>query len=509
MENSIGELLPASARKHGARPALIFGNRCFSYRDLDLLTNRFSNALRHLGISPGDRVSLYASNSWQWIVSYYGILKLGAVVNPLNMMLTPTEAEYAINDCQAKAVVTSSDKASSLIGCESRTNVQHIISFGGPETGLHSFDALLEQASADFTVPEIEQSTLSTIAYTSGTTGHPKGAMLSHRSVLLNTALTSVMHVRHQFDVIVSALPCAHVYGNVVMNSAFACGALLILHERFSEKEVLHSIQTHRATLFEGVPTMYMYLLNFPGLKDYDLSSLKRCTVGGQTMPRAKMEQVESEFGCPLIELWGMTEIGGLGTTQTLYGPRKHGSIGIPLPHIEAKIDMSNVGADQPDNPVIGELLIRGGITMQGYFNNPKATAEVFTEDGWLRTGDLGYVDEEGFIFLVDRAKDMIITGGFNIYPAELERIIAGHPSVAMAAVGAIKDEFKGELAKAYVVLAHGKGATEADIIEHCRACMAPYKVPRSIQFVKDLPKTSTGKIMRRELERFAGKVNE
>jgi long-chain acyl-CoA synthetase len=294
------------------------------------------------------------------------------------------------------------------------------------------------------------------------------------------------------------------VYGNVVMNSTFACGARLVLHERFSEYEVLQSIATYRATLFEGVPTMYMYLLNFPALAQFDLRSLTRCTVGGQTMPRAKMEQVELALGCPLIELWGMTELAGLGATQTLYGPRKHGSIGIALPHTATKIDSSGHARASDGEPQVGELLVRGGITMMGYYNNPAATAEVLGADGWLRTGDLGYEDSDGFIFLVDRAKDLIIAGGFNIYPAELERVIAGHPAVAMVAVGGIKDELKGELPKAYIVLSQGKSATASEIIEFCRTQLASYKVPRHVQFVNDLPKTSTGKVMRRRLEESA-----
>jgi long-chain acyl-CoA synthetase len=506
MESSIGKMFETAALANGDRPALTCGDRHFSYQELNALVNRFANALQSLGVEPGQRVSLYAPNSWQWIVSYYGILKVGAVVNPLNMMLTPKEAEYAVRDCQASVVVTSADKAGPLAVVLAPGLVRHLISFGEGGAGILGFDTLLDGASAGFSAIDRAATELSTIAYTSGTTGHPKGAMLSHLAVLLNTAMTAVMHTRHEGDIVVSALPCAHVYGNVVMNSTFACGGRLVLHERFSESEVLQSIDTYRATLFEGVPTMYMYLLNHPSLGHYDLRSLKRCTVGGQTMPRAKMEQVEQAFGCPLIELWGMTELGGLGATQTLYGPRKHGSIGIALPHTEAKIDVSgHAGADE-GQPQVGELLVRGGITMMGYFNNPAATAEVLGDDGWLRTGDLGYQDRDGFIFLVDRAKDLIITGGFNIYPAELERVIAAHPAVALVAVGGIKDEFKGELAKAYVVLANGKTATEDEIIEFCRSQLAPYKVPRTVQFVRDLPKTSTGKVMRRVLEESAAR---
>jgi long-chain acyl-CoA synthetase len=504
METSIGKMFEVAALVNGERPALTFNDQHFSYSELNALVNRFANTLQRLGVEPGQRVSLYGTNSWQWIVSYYAILKVGAVVNPLNMMLTPKEAEYAIKDCQASVVVASAEKAGPLAAVLAPGLVRHLISFGAGTVGILGFDALLDGASADFSTVDRSVTDLSTIAYTSGTTGHPKGAMLSHRAVLLNTAMTAMMHTRHGGDIVVSALPCAHVYGNVVMNSTFACGAHLVLHERFSENEVLHSIATYRATLFEGVPTMYMYLLNFPSLGQFDLRSLKRCTVGGQTMPRAKMEQVEQAFGCPLIELWGMTELAGLGATQTLYGPHKHGSIGIALPHTEAKIDTSGHTIAPEGQPQVGELVVRGGTTMMGYYNNPAATAEVLSADGWLRTGDLGYEDSDGFIFLVDRAKDLIITGGFNIYPAELERVIAAHPAVALVAVGGIKDELKGELAKAYVVLANGKSATESEIIEFCRTQLASYKVPRHVQFVHDLPKTSTGKVMRRLLEESA-----
>jgi long-chain acyl-CoA synthetase len=342
------------------------------------------------------------------------------------------------------------------------------------------------------------------MGYTSGTTGHPKGAMLSHRAIAMNVALTAVMHVRTAADVVVSALPCAHVYGNVVMNGALAYGSTLVLHKAFNEQAVLESIQRHKATMLEGVPTMYMYLLNSPELGRYDLSSLTRCTVGGQTMPVAKMQQVEQTFGCPLIELWGMTELGGLGTTHTAYGPHTLGSIGVPLPHVEARI--ARVGEPTATQPAgeVGELMIRGPIVMKGYYGRDEATRETIEPDGWLHTGDLAYQDKDGNIFIVDRAKDMIITGGYNIYPAELERVIAQHPSVAMVAVGGLPDEMRGELAVAYVVPAQGRTVDGDEIIAFCRQQLAAYKVPRAVKVVADLPKTSTGKIMRRELKKLA-----
>jgi long-chain acyl-CoA synthetase len=273
-----------------------------------------------------------------------------------------------------------------------------------------------------------------------------------------------------------------------------------VLIPRFSEPEVLQAIQDHRATMVDGVPTMYMYLLAHRDLDKYDLSSLTRCTVGGQTMPVAKMQEVEARFGCPLVELWGMTEISGLGTTHPVYGENRHGSIGIPLPYVECRIADVEQASVTVDRDVVGELMVRGPIVMQGYYGNERATRETIEPDGWLHTGDLARMDAGGYIWIVDRKKDMILTGGYNVYPAELERVIAAHASVAMVAVGSQPDEFRGEIAKAYIVLKPGASPDPDGIMALCRQELAAYKVPRQIQFVADLPKTSTGKIMRREL---------
>jgi len=284
------------------------------------------------------------------------------------------------------------------------------------------------------------------------------------------------------------------------MNGAFMCGMTLVLLERFNEAEALSAIQAHRATMFEGVPTMYMYLLNCPELENYNLSSLTRCTVGGQTMPISKMQEVEERFDCPLLELWGMTEIAGLGTTHPFYGLNRHGSIGIPLPYVETRIATERA-SQSLDHDEVGELMVRGPIVMQGYYANERATRETVEPDGWLHTGDLARKDAEGYIHVVDRKKDMILTAGYNVYPAELERVIAAHPAVAMVAVGGQPDEVKGEIAKAYIVLKAGARVDEQGVLSFCRERLAAYKVPRQVQFVADLPKTSTGKIMRRHLK--------
>ncbi|HXQ42739.1 MAG TPA: AMP-binding protein, partial [Candidatus Udaeobacter sp.] len=327
MLDTLGQVLPHAARRFGAKTALVAGDRRFSFAELDSLTGSLASGLVKLGVRPGDRVTLYAGNCWEWIVSYYGTLKTGAVINPVNVMLTPAEVAYVTRDCGARALIGSPDKIGPALeaGVSGLTTVVF-----GRETipGTTPFDELTAGPAA-FEPVAVRPEATSTIGYTSGTTGHPKGAMQSHRAVMLNGTMTAQMHLKTAADTVVSALPCPHVYGNIVFNGAMLCGQTLVMHPRFDAAEILSSIESHKATIFEGVPTMYMYMLAHPELARYDLASLTRCTVGGQTMPKAKMEEVERRFGCPLIELWGMTELAGLGTTFPSYGPRKLGSIGI------------------------------------------------------------------------------------------------------------------------------------------------------------------------------------
>ncbi|MBI3376636.1 MAG: AMP-binding protein [Betaproteobacteria bacterium] len=501
MLNTLGEVLPRAAALFGDKTALIFEGRAYSFNALDSLTNRFANGLQALGVEPGNRVSIYSGNALEWIASYHAALKCGAVVNPINVMLTPDEVRFVTNDCGARIIVAPLDKADALLSIKRDTPLEHVVVFGGSIAGSQSFDDLVARGQERFQPIKRLPADLSTIGYTSGTTGHPKGAMLSHRAVVLNSAMTANLHARTAADTVVTALPCAHVYGNVVMNGALLTGMTLVLMPRFDPVVALGLIEQHRATMFEGVPTMYMYMLNEPAIERHHLATLTRCTVGGQAMPVAKMEEAETRFGCPLLELWGMTEIAGLGTTHPVYGFNRHGSIGVPLPYVECRI----AAVDDPGRSLapedVGELMVRGPIVMQGYFGNDRATTETIEPDGWMHTGDLARRDAEGYFYVVDRKKDMIITGGFNIYPAELERVIAAHPAVAMVAVGSQPDPLKGELAKAYVVPKTGASKDAESILMHCREHLAAYKVPRMIQFVDDLPKTSTGKVMRRELK--------
>jgi long-chain acyl-CoA synthetase len=495
----LGMVLPTAAAKYGDKTALIVPERAFSFRELDGLSNAVATSLVKLGVAPGDRVTLYAPNSWEWLVSYYGSLKTGAVINPINVMLTPAEVAYITRDCGAKVLIGSRDKLGPAL--EAGVTGLTTIAFGTePVAGAIAFDELVSKP-APFEPVAIDPGRLSTIGYTSGTTGHPKGAMQSHRAVIFNGAMTAQMHGKTAADTVVTALPCPHVYGNVVFNGAMMYGLTLALHSRFDAAEVLGSIQSHRATMFEAVPTMYMYMLAHPDLERFDLSTLSRCTVGGQTMPVAKMQEVEQRFRCPLIELWGMTEIAGLGATFPSYGRHTLGSIGIALPYCEAKIASVDDATVSLPAGEVGELMIKGPIVMMGYYGNAAATRETIEPDGWLHTGDLASIDDIGQIFVVDRKKDMINTAGFKVFPAEIERVIAGHPAVAMVAVGSQPDDIKGEIAKAYVVLKPGTEIAAAAILDLCREQLAAYKVPRAVQFVADLPKTSTGKIMRRQLK--------
>jgi long-chain acyl-CoA synthetase len=324
--------------------------------------------------------------------------------------------------------------------------------------------------------------------------------MLSERAVLLNPALMGTMHVRTDRDLVVTALPAPHVYGNIVITSLFMAGGTVALMERFDPEQALVWIARHRATMFEGVPAMFLTMLAHPALGRQDLSSLTRCTVGGQTIAAASMAAWEERSGATLIEVWGMTELAGVGTTHPLYAPNVHGSIGVALPGVEVRVAAFDDHTKSAKPGESGELMVRGPLVMQGYYGNEKATRETIEPDGWMHTGDVAIADDAGYFRIVDRRKDMIITAGYNVYPAEIERVLVTHPAVALVAVGPVVDPVKGELARAYVVLKPGAAAKEAELIDFCRPHLAPYKLPRSVTFVVDLPKTSTGKIMRREL---------
>jgi long-chain acyl-CoA synthetase len=312
---------------------------------------------------------------------------------------------------------------------------------------------------------------------------------------------TVLMAARGPGDRVINALPLAHVYGSCVFNAAMLAGSALIMIPRFNETAVLSAIAEHRATLMDGVPTAYYYMLAHQDFEKFDLSSLTRCWVGGQTLPAAKSIEFTARTGCPVHEVWGMTELAGVASANPSVGPSKPGTIGIAYPGNAMRI----VDIDDPGKVLgpgeRGELMFSGPMVMDGYYGNQKGTRAAIEPDGWLHSGDIATVDEDGYFTIVDRKKDMILTAGFNVYPAELERVLCMHPGVALAAVTGVPDEAKGELAKAYIVANAGSNVTREALLKHCREHLAAYKIPRAVQFVNQVPMTSSGKVMRRLLK--------
>jgi long-chain acyl-CoA synthetase len=502
MITTLAEILPNAARKHADRAALIVENRRFSFHELDALSNRVANGLIASGVNPGDRVTLFGPNCWEWLVSYYGIAKTGAVLNPINVMLTPEEVRYAVTDSGARAVVASSDKGGALVDMVGVEGLSEVVLWGDARVaGASMLSDWLHLGKPYFTPLPRKPADLAAICYTSGTTGFPKGAMQSHRAVIGAAVGTALMAARTSHDRVINALPLSHVYGSCVFNAAMMAGSTLILIPRFSELAVLGAIAEHRATLMDGVPTAYYYLLAHADFEKYDLSSLTRCWVGGQTLPAAKSLEFTARTGCPVHEVWGMTELAGAAAANPVYGQNKPGTIGVAFPgNVFRVVDIEDAEKEMPRGER-GELMFYGPLVMDGYYNNPKGSNETLRPDGWLHTGDIATMDEDGYATIVDRKKDMILTAGFNVYPAEIERVLCMHPAVALAAVGGLPDEVKGELAKAYVILKFGAEVSRAALATHCREHLAAYKVPRGIQFVTAVPTTASGKIMRRMLK--------
>lgn len=503
-----GQILPFAAARHPEKVGLVVGDRRLTYRELDRLSDDVATSLRHRGIGAGDVVSLYGQNSWEWIVSYHGALKAGAVINPVNVMLTGPELSYVLGDCNAKVVFAGPGQVQTAAGALATvSSVELFCVFDtagdapAPQTAVPWTEFLAPARGMPAApTPEVAPKDLCCIGYTSGTTGHPKGAMQTHQAVLLNCALTATMHGRRDDDIVVTALPAAHVYGNVAINSTFLAGGTVVLMERFDAGQALHLIATENATIFEGVPAMYSMMLADPTFETAPLSSLRKSTIGGQTFSPSLAERWLSRVAGPMLELWGMTEIAGLGTTHSVYAPPVPGSIGVSLPGIEIKIAPMDGSTGDVPTGTPGELVVRGPLVMTGYFGRPDATAEVLSPDGWLRTGDVAYMDDTGHYFVVDRLKDMILTAGYNVYPAEIERVISAHPQVTMVAVGKRPDEVKGEVAVAYIVTPPDSNLDSASILEYCREHLAAYKRPREVVFVDALPTTSSGKLMRRKL---------
>lgn len=497
---TIGSMLDGVARYEPDSIAVMFGDRRITYRDLNREVNKLAHGLQTKGIRRGDRVMLFMQNSLSLITVYFAILRAGASVLPLNVMLRHREISHIGADTAAVAIVADEELWRRECSVrETLPDLKHIIVHGSAE---NEGEQSLAQVTSDLTGPvesEVELDDIASIIYTSGTTGQPKGATQTHRSILSNVQGCVTRNKFSREDRLLCALPLFNNFAvNVVMMSSIYSAATLVVIDRFEARKVLDEIRLRQCTYFAGTPTMFAYLLQEydPG-KD-NVSSLRLTSSGGAHCPASLAREVESVFGTVHLDGYGQTEGCGFTTLNPLVGVRKEHSVGIPISNIQLKI-VSDDDRELPPGE-IGEIIEKGdAFSVHRYWNRPEINREVY-RNGWFHSGDLGYVDEHGYLFVIDRKQDLIITGGANIYPAEVETVLHTHPKVAMAAVVGVPDALKGELAKAFIVLKKGQSATEAEIIEFARDRMAKYKAPRLVEFVESLPQGPTGKILKREL---------
>ena len=514
---NLAVLLEDSAREVPGRTAIIFEGTTLSYAEVNAAANQIANGLAQAGIQKGDKVALSCPNVPYFPIVYNGILKAGGVVMPLNILLKPREIAYHLHDGDAKAYFCFEGMPDLPMGEHGFTAFQEVDSCehfflmtanttdstaASPIEGAKTLAMLMQDQPTTFETVATSPDDTAIILYTSGTTGQSKGAELSHSNMLLNARLSDTMYPRADDDVHLVTLPLFHSFGQTVqLNSGLYNRATLVMLPRFTPDTALRLMDQENVTFFAGVPTMYWAMLNYPGANNYDLEKIARnlriCISGGSAMPVEVMRAFEEKFKVKILEGYGLSETSPVATFNRLDRPNKPGSIGLPVWGVSVRI------VDGNDNDVgtneVGEIVIRGHNVMKGYYRRPEATAQAF-RNGWFHTGDVGRWDEEGYIYIVDRVKDMIIRGGFNVYPREIEEVLMTHPAVSLAAVVGVPHPRHGEEVKAYIILKEGAELTEVDLVTWSKENMADYKYPRHIEFRTALPMTATGKILKQEL---------
>ena len=520
--------LESAARRFPRQRAVIFYDHALTYRELNDATNRFANALIELGVRKGDRVALLLPNSPQMLIAYYGALKAGAIAVSLNPLFNADELELQLKDSGAETIVTlslfyklvQSVRAQTALARVIVTNIKEYFSplrralftmvreareghriVLRDEPGAYALQALLARASPLAPDVPVAADEVAIIQYSSGTTDAPKGVMLSHANLVANT-----VQVRHWIpdiaegrETILGVLPFSHSYGmTTCMNFGVSIAATLILLPTFSTREVLEVAARYRPSLFPGVPGMYVAINNYPNVRRFGLHSIRACVSGAAPLPLEVQEAFERLTRGKLVEGYGLTEAGPITHANPIYGQRKTGTIGIPLPDTDAKIVDLQSGKDL-DAGEIGELAVRGPQVMRGYWNHAEETAQVI-RGGWLYTGDLARMDSDGYFQIIDRKKDMILAGTYNVYPRDVEEVLYEHPKVFEVAVAGIDGGGADAVVKAYVVLKKGEMATPEEFVEFCRQRLSEYAVPRLVEFREQLPKTFVGKVFKRRL---------
>lgn len=512
---SLVKILEESVAAHPDRLAVIDDGRTLTYLELDARAREVAQVLRSTGVAEGDRVAFSCPNVAEFPIVYFGILMAGAAVVPLNVLLRDHEITYHLDDSSATAYIAHVGTPALPIGevaaagFAASASCEHFFTVGGQGDTLTS-GASLENAmkQVDGLTPSVavDDAAVAVVLYTSGTTGRPKGAELRHSNMRAN--VTSVCQVfgcdAARPDVYLAALPLYHCYGQtVVQNGALSFGGTIVMLPRFDADEALRLMEQHAVTFFSGVPTMYWGLLEAAG-QDRDVtavaSTLRVANCGGAALPVEMHRQFLDRFGVTILEGYGLSETSPVASFNRIGDEPRVGSIGIPIPGVEMKLVNDDWSEVRDDPEVIGEIAIRGPNVMKGYLGRPEATAEVI-RDGWFRSGDLARKDADGFYYIVDRSKDLIIRGGYNVYPREIEEVLMEHPAVSLVAVIGQPHEALGEEVAAVVVKADGFTTSEDELIAWAKQRLAAYKYPRIVRFVDDMPLTSTGKILKRELK--------
>jgi long-chain acyl-CoA synthetase len=525
---SLPSLLLHAAQRSPQAPALVFFGRILTYGDLNTLTARLAHAFMSLGLAEGTRVGIFLPNTPQLVIAYHAVLRLGAVAVMLNPLLSAKELGYQLTDSGARWLIVLDHFLPKLQEIETQVDLEQTIitsltdslpwplkwlypfkarreglALGfAPAPGRHSWRDLLKHPPlTDASLPE--PSDLAVLQYTGGTTGTPKAAMLTHANLMVNVAQIDawLSRVRYGEERLMGLLPFSHSFGlTACLNWPMSKGAMIIVLPRFEINSFLKAMQKYRPTMLPGVPTLFVALVNDPRLPRLDLSALWACISGSAPLPLEVRDRFESLSGCTMLEGYGLTEAAPVTHLNPIQGKRPPGSMGLPLPGTLAKVVDAETGSRELPPGAEGELVIQGPQVMAGYWRNPEETAMVL-RDGWLYTGDLARMDEDGYFYIVERKKDLIIAGGYKIYPREVEEVLYQHPGVREAAAFGVPDAYRGETVKVVIVPQDGVSLTAADIEAHCRHLLAVYKVPKIIEFRTELPKSLVGKVLRRALK--------
>ena len=491
----LGDLIRKQAARYGSKMLFECHGVRRSYAEFDERTTRLAGGLQALGVRPGDKIACYMPNSIELLEAYYATSKAGAVTVFLNALLTPREIRFVLQDSESKVIFTAPGLLPNVQ--EVRPDAGHletiVVQGGTPQPDTVRFDDVLK--GGPYRDVPVKTEDVAWLGYTSGTTGRPKGAILTHLGATHVGATVADRFGYREDDIVLCALPLFHSYAvNSCMIQVMMAGAGQVILERFTPDGVLQAIQDHRITVFPGVPTMFNYLVNFPDRAKYDLTSLRIAKSAGAVLPAKLMHDFETLYGVPLVDGYGITEAHSFVTLNDPRGKRPDGSCGKAIEGVDVRI-VDGQGRDVPAGER-GELIFRGPNLPLGYVNGPEATAEAL-RGGWYHSGDVGYMDAEGYVYIVDRIKDTIICGGYNIYPKEVEDVIYAHPAVLDVAVVGVADEAKGEIPKACVVLKPTATVTAGELEAYCRQNLAAYKVPRVIEFMDAIPKTASGKTKR------------